>query len=66
VTHEKGGRVPHFMGIQDASGSLLAFIARNCDMGDAWEWIDDPRYPLKYGLAAYKVGINVVMYAMTH
>jgi Domain of unknown function (DUF4159) len=66
VTHEKGGRVPHFCGIEDGSGSLVAFIARNCDMGDAWEWIDDPRYPLKYGLAAYKVGINVVMYAMTH
>jgi Domain of unknown function (DUF4159) len=63
VTHEKGGRVPHFMGIENGEGSLLAFIARNCDMGDAWEWIDDPRYPLKYGLAAYKVGINVVMYA---
>jgi hypothetical protein len=66
VTHEKGGIVPHYMGIQDKKGRLVAFIARNCDLGDAWEWIDDPRYPLKYGLAAYRVGINVVIYAMTH
>ena len=66
VTHEKGGRIPHYMGIEDSSGSLVAFIARNCDIGDAWEWIDDRRYPLKYGLAAYKIGINVVIYAMTH
>ena len=66
VTHEKGGVVPHYMGIQDKSGRVIVFIARNCDLGDAWEWIDDPRYPLKYGLAAYKVGINVVIYAMTH
>jgi hypothetical protein len=66
VTYEKGGYVPHYMGIEDKSGRLLTFIARNCDLGDAWEWIDDPRYPIKYGLAAYKVGINVIIYAMTH
>lgn len=66
VTHEKGGIVPHYMGIQDEKGRLFAFIARNCDLGDAWEWIDDPRYPLKYGLAAYRVGMNVIIYAMTH
>lgn len=66
VTYEKGGYVPHYMGIEDESGRLKVFIARNCDLGDAWEWIDDPRYPIKYGLAAYKVGINVVIYAMTH
>jgi hypothetical protein len=66
VTHEKGGRIPHYMGLEDGTGRVFAFIARNCDLGDAWEWIDDPRYPLKYGLAAYKVGINVIIYAMTH
>jgi Domain of unknown function (DUF4159) len=66
VTHEKGGIVPHYMGIQNEKGRLFAFIARNCDLGDAWEWIDDPRYPLKYGLAAYRVGLNVIIYAMTH
>lgn len=66
VTHEKGGIVPHYMGIQNERGRLCAFIARNCDLGDAWEWIDDPRYPLKYGLAAYRVAINVIIYAMSH
>jgi hypothetical protein len=47
-------------------GRLFAFIARNCDLDDAWAWIDDPRYPLKYGLAAYRAGINVIIYAITH
>jgi hypothetical protein len=54
------------MGVANKGGKLVVFIARNCDLGDAWEWIDDPRYPLKYGLAAYKVGINVIIYAMSH
>jgi hypothetical protein len=66
VTHEKGGIVPHYMGIEDKNGRLLVFFTRNCDLGDAWEWIDDPRYPVKYGLVAYKIGINAVIYAMSH
>jgi hypothetical protein len=66
VTSEKGGTVPHYMGVEDKNGRVICFIAYNCDLGDAWEWINDSRYPVKYGLPAYKVGINVVIYAMSH
>lgn len=66
VTSEKGGIVPHYMGVEDKNGRVICFIAYNCDLGDAWEWINDSRYPVKYGLPAYKVGINVVIYAMSH
>jgi uncharacterized protein DUF4159 len=66
VTSEKGGIVPHYMGVLNKKGRVVGFISRNCDMGDAWEWINDPSYPVKYGLPAYKVGINVVIYAMSH
>ena len=66
ITSEKGGVVPYYMGIENKNGRLVAFLARNCDLGDAWEWINDPMYPVKYGLPAYKVGINVVIYAMSH
>jgi hypothetical protein len=65
-THEQDGYVPYYMGISDENGRLMVFIARNADNGDAWEWIDDPRYPLKYGLGAYRLGMNVIVYAMTH
>ena len=66
ITSEKGGVVPHYMGIENKNGRMVAFLARNCDLGDAWEWINEPSYPVKYGLPAYKVGINVVIYAMSH
>lgn len=65
-TSEKGGVVPHYMGIEDKNGRMVAFISRNCDLGDAWEWINDPSYPVKYGLPAYKLGVNVIIYAMSH
>jgi len=67
VTSEKGGIVPHYEGIIDPNGGrVMVFIARNADNGDAWEWIDDPNYPLKYGLAAYRLGMNAIIYSMTH
>ena len=65
-TSEKGGIVPHYMGVEDKNGRIVTFISFNCDLGDAWEWINDSRYPVKYGLPAYKLGINVVIYAMSH
>ncbi len=65
-TSEKGGTVPHYRGVEGKNGRLVAFVAYNCDLGDAWEWINDPSYPVKYGLPAYKLGINVVIYAMSH
>ena len=65
-TSEKGGTVPHRMGVEDEKGRLVCFISFNTDMGDAWEWINDPSYPAKYGLHAYKSAINVIIYAMSH
>jgi len=66
VTYEKGGVTPHYMGVENKDGRLMVFLTRNCDLGDAWEWINDPRYPAQYGLMAYKIGMNVIVYAMSH
>jgi len=65
-TSEKDGIVPHYHALLDESGRILVFIARNADNGDAWEWIEQPDYPLKYGLAAYRLGMNLIVYSMTH
>jgi hypothetical protein len=66
VTSEQDGYVPHYEGIMDDTGRVMVFISRNADNGDAWEWINDPRYPLKFGLAAYRLGMNLIVYSMTH
>ena len=38
----------------------------NLRVGDFWEFIDYPRYPVKPSAEALKLGLNFVMYAMTH
>ena len=65
-THEYDGIVPHVRGIFDDEGRLMVLINWNTDLGDAWEWADDPRYPLKFSTYAFEIGINFVIYAMTH
>jgi Domain of unknown function (DUF4159) len=66
ITYERDGYVPHYEGIMDDTGRIMVFIARNADNGDAWEHIDNPQYPLKFGLAAYRLGMNLIVYSMTH
>ena len=38
----------------------------NQDLGDAWEFADDPLYPEQFASMAYRVGVNYVVYAMSH
>jgi len=65
-TWEKGGRHPHWRGILDDNGRLMVAINFNQDIGDAWEHADDARYPEPLTAQAYRLGINYVVYAMTH
>ena len=41
-------------------------ITFNSDIGDSWEWADDPGYPEKYSALGIRIGVNYVIYAMTH
>jgi hypothetical protein len=36
------------------------------DVGDYWEFIDQPRYALKPSAEALKLGVNIALYSMTH
>lgn len=65
-TWEKGGRFPHWRGILDDDGRVMVAINFNQDIGDAWEHADDARYPAMLTSQAYRLGVNYVVYAMTH
>ena len=57
---------PMIFGISDDDGRLMVLITYNSDLGDAWEWMDRPCYPEKYSGQAYRMGINFMIYAMSH
>jgi hypothetical protein len=50
------------------AGRPMIFINWNTDMGDGWEWSNAEEYPgyLKFTALAYKMGINEIVYSLTH
>ena len=65
-THEYDGIEPKAMGIFDDDGRLMVFVNWNTDLGDAWEWVDNPYYPIEYSNYAYQLAVNAIVYAMSH
>jgi hypothetical protein len=65
-TFERDGYEAHWRGIYDDRGRLMVAICHNMDLGDAWEWSDDPRYPEKWASLAYRIAVNYTIYALTH
>jgi hypothetical protein len=60
------GRGAHWRGIFDANGRAMVAISYNSDIGDAWEFADDPSYPGRFSDLAIRVGVNYIVYSMTH
>lgn len=60
------GKGAHWRGIYDDKGRIMVAICFNSDVGDSWEWTDRPEYPEKFSSAGVRVGINYLIYAMTH
>ena len=64
--YQNDGSVPYWRAIYDDKGRIVAAITPNSDLGDAWEYADDPRYPERYSHLAINIGVNYVVYALTH
>jgi hypothetical protein len=63
---ERDGFTPHVRGIFDDDGRLLVGIVWNSDLGDAWEWAEQPIYPVDRSTFAFQMGINFIVYSMSH
>ena len=66
TTYRNDGATPHWRGIYDDHGRVMVAMTFNSDVGDSWEWADDPNYPEKYSALGIRIGVNYVMYSMTH
>jgi hypothetical protein len=69
ATSERGrdSATPTARGVTDRHGNLVVLMTHNTDISDAWEREgEDPRFFYRFSPDGYAVGINVVLYAMTH
>jgi uncharacterized protein DUF4159 len=68
-TSERGAdsATPHARAILDEKGRVMVFITHNTDFGDAFEREgDNHEYFIEFSVPGYAVGVNVLLYAMTH
>jgi hypothetical protein len=60
------GSPAHWRGIYDDNGRLMVAICHNMDLGDSWENADDPQYPERFSALGIRIGVDYIIYAMTH
>ncbi len=68
-TSERGAESaePHLRGISDANGRLMVVMSHNTDIADGWEREgEDYEFFHRFSADAYALGINILLYAMTH
>ena len=66
VSFKCDGCPDHWRGIFDDHGRVMVAMTYQSDVGDSWEWADDPYYPERYSALGIRIGVNYVIYAMTH
>jgi len=64
--YQNDGSTPYWRAIYDDKHRVIAAIVPNSDLGDSWEWADAPEYPEKYSALGIRIGVNYIVYAMTH
>jgi hypothetical protein len=69
TTSERGpeSEVPDFRAIRDRSGRIMVVMTHDTDLSNSWEReTEDSEYFYRFSVDGYAVGINVLLYAMTH
>ena len=68
-TSERGEetRTPHLRVIRDARNRVIVVATHNTDVADSWEREgEDPEFFYQFSPDGYALGIDVLLYAMTH
>ena len=68
-TSERGAdsATPHARAILDKHGNVMVLMTHNTDIGDSWEReAEDPEYFYNFSVPGYSLGINALLYALTH
>ena len=69
VPHPTANVPPAFYGMfenNDINGRMIALANWNNDLGDYWEWSAEGLYGSDPTNDAYRLGVNYIVYAMTH
>jgi hypothetical protein len=60
------GAVPRWRAILDDDGRVMVMITFNNDLGDSWQYADDPQYPQEDSNLGIRLAVNFAIYDLTH
>ncbi len=60
------GATPHWRAILDEEGRVMVMITFNNDLGDSWQYADDPQYPQEDSNLGIRLAVNFALYDLTH
>jgi hypothetical protein len=63
------GATPNYQAMfenNDPRRRMMAIANHNNDLGEYWEWSAEGLYDLAPSNNAYRLGVNYLIYAMTH
>ena len=69
IVHPMSGQRPSYYGLfedNDPSKRLMAVANYDNDVPEYWEWSGEGLYPFDASNEAYKLGVNYVVYGLTH
>ena len=69
IVHPMNGMRPSYWGIyedNDPSNRLVAVANFDNDVPEYWEWSGQGLFPFDASNDAYKLGVNYMIYGMTH
>jgi len=64
--YQDDGDTPYWRAVYDDKGRIVTAIVANSDLGDSWEFADDPSYPEKWSGLGIRIAVNYITYGMTH
>jgi hypothetical protein len=68
-TSERGAdsAEPHLRVVTDTRARIMAVMTHNTDLGDSFEReAENPQYFLQFSVPGYALGIDILLYSMTH
>jgi hypothetical protein len=66
VSYKCEGCPAKWQGIFDDKGRVITALTFDSDLGDSWEFADDPSYDEKFSALGIRIAVNYIVYSMTH
>jgi hypothetical protein len=66
VTYKCDDCPARWRAIFDDKDRVMVAMTFDSDLGDSWEWADDPRYEERFSALGIRIGVNYILYALTH